>query len=198
MDPGSFGRSQGGLGTRAQSHMGRPGPAASAFELKRAPGQAGVMVPPASPHRHGTPGRWPRTVGRSCPVTPPGAILGLTPSRAPRASARKGRHCRDPRNERARCCQARAGQQGVRKGLLAWPQPVTVGAARDLTWDSRAVTSLSTRPNHGRISQMGTLRPTGCPSPALREARFRAALGLESPAPRQMASKGLLAARPRP
>lgn len=30
---------------------------------------------------------------------------------------------------------------------------------------------------------MGTLRPTGRPSPALREARFGAALGLESPAP---------------
>lgn len=163
--------------------MGRPGPAVSAFELQRAPGQAGVTVPPASPHRHGTPGRWPRTVGRSCPVTPPGAILGLTPSRAPRASARKGRRCRDPRNERARCCQAWAGQRGIRKGLLARPQPVTSGTARDLTWDARAVTSLSTRPNHGRISQMGTLRPTGRPSPALREARFRAAPGLESPAP---------------
>lgn len=177
--------------------MGRPGPAASAFELERAPGQAGVTVPPASPHRHGTPGRWPHTVGRSCPVTPPGAILGLTPSRAPRASARKGRRCRDPRNERARRCQAWAGQRGIRKGLLAWPQPATLGAARDLTWESRAVTSLHKAQPRAHLTD-GDTEAHRPPQSSPERSQVRGSSWARVTRSRQMASKGLLAPRPRP
>lgn len=156
--PRTWGHSRGCSGTSAQCHMGHPqdGPP-QPLNWSRPRARVGGLWPCWLVHV--VTGRWPRMVGHSCPVTPPGAILGFTPSRAPKQAPGKEGPAGTPGTRTIPMCQVLPGLGRPWRGLLAWPWLVTLGTACELTCSSRAVTLLSSRLHQGHVSPGDTEAP---------------------------------------